>query len=148
MLTDTIETVLNNKGNQIYSVSPDQFAIDGIALMAEKNVASVVVVSAGRPVGIVSAKDYAKRVALEGKSSENTRIRAIMTSPLITVTLDTTVSQAMALMASKRIRHLPVVDRDRLVGIVALGDLARSIIAEQALAIDQLQDYIGQQYPG
>jgi CBS domain-containing protein len=147
ILTSTIGTILNTKGAQVYSVSPDQFAIDAIALMAEKGIGAVLVVSAGRPVGILSAKDHSKRVVLEGKSSENTRIHAIMTSPVVTATPETTVAQAMTLMTKKRIRHLPVMDGDRLVGIVAMGDLGRSIMAEQAHAIDQLHGYIGHNYP-
>jgi len=147
ILTSTIATVLNMKGTQVYSVTPEQFAIDAVALMAEKGIGAVLVVSAGRPVGILSAKDHSKRIVLEGKSSQNTRIHTIMTSPVITISLETTVAQAMALMTKKRIRHLPVMDGDRLAGIVAMGDLGRSIMAEQAHAIDQLHGYIGHNYP-
>jgi CBS domain-containing protein len=147
MLTDTVATVLSEKGNQVYSVTPEQPAIDSMALMAQRGIAAVLVVSAGRPVGIVSAKDYGSRVVIEGRSSERTKVGSIMTSPVITVRPEATVSEAMALMTSNRIRHLPVMDQDRLVGIVTIGDLARSIIAEQALAIDHLHSYIGQKYP-
>jgi len=148
MLTDRVAKVLSEKGNQVYSVTPEQPAIDAMVLMVEKGIAAVLVISAGRPVGIVSAKDYGKRVVLDGTSSERMRVGSIMTSPVITVNPEATVSQAMALMTSKRIRHLPVMDQDRLVGIVTVGDLARSIIQEQALTIDQLHGYIGQKYPG
>jgi CBS domain-containing protein len=147
MLSDTVAKVLSDKGYQVYSVAPDWPAIDAMALMVQKDVAAVLVVSAGRPVGIVSAKDYGRRVALERRPSEDTKISAIMTRPVITVSPETTVSEAMAVMAGKRIRHLPVMDQDRIVGIVSMGDLSRSIIAEQALAIDQLHGYIGQKYP-
>jgi CBS domain-containing protein len=148
ILSSTIASVLYTKGTQVYSVSPEQFAIDAVTLMTKKGIGAVLVVSAGRPVGVVSAKDHSKRVVLEGKSSENTRIHAIMTSPVITITPETTVAQAMALMTKKRIRHLPVMDGDRLAGIVAIGDLGRAIIAEQAHAIDELHGYIGHKYPG
>jgi CBS domain-containing protein len=148
MLTDTVAKVLSEKGNQVYSVTPDQPAIDAMALMAKKGIAAVLVVSADRPVGIVSAKDYGNRVVLDGRSSEATNVGSIMTSPVITVSPEATVSLAMAVMTSSRIRHLPVMDQDRLVGIVTIGDLARSIIEEQALTIDQLHGYIGQKYPG
>jgi CBS domain-containing protein len=147
MLTDTIATVLNEKGNHVYSISPQEKALDAVALMAQKGVAAVVVISNGHPSGIVSAKDFGRRVVLEGRSLEGTRVRDIMTSPVITVRPTTTVSEAMALMAKNRIRHLPVMDEDRLAGIVAMGDLARSVIAEQAHAIDQLHGYVGHKYP-
>jgi CBS domain-containing protein len=147
MLTDTITSILRNKGNQVYSVSPEQSAIDAIALMAQKSVAAVLVISANRPVGIVSAKDYGKRVVLEGRTAEHTTVSAIMTSPVITVSPETTVSEAMAVMTSNRIRHLPVMDQDRIAGIVTIGDLARSVIAEQARSIDHLHSYIGHKYP-
>jgi CBS domain-containing protein len=148
MLTDRVAKVLREKGNQVYSVTPEQPVIDAMVLMVEKGIAAVPVVSAGRPVGIVSAKDYGKRVVLDGRSSERTKVASIMTTPVITVSPEATVSQAMAVMTGSRIRHLPVMDQDRLVGIVTVGDLARSIIEAQALTIDQLHGYIGQKYPG
>ena len=148
MLSDTVAKVLSEKGNQVYSVAPEQAAIDAMAVMAQRGIAAVLVVSAGRPVGIVSAKDYGRRVALEKRCAEDTQISAIMTSPGIIVSPETTVSEAMELMTRKRIRHLPFIDRNGIVGIVSIGDLARSVIAEQALAIDQLHGFIGQKYPG
>ena len=147
MLGDTVAKVLSDKGNQIYSVAPDQAAIDAMELMVKKGVSAVLVISSGRPVGMVSAKDYGRRVALERRPAEDTKVRAIMTSPVITINPETKVSEAMAVMTGKRIRHLPVMDEDRLVGIISMGDLSRSVIAEQALAIDQLHGYIGQKYP-
>ena len=148
MLSDTVAQVLSEKGNQVYSVAPEQAAIDAMAVMAQKGISAVLVVSAGRPVGIVSAKDYGRRVALEKRCAEDTRISAIMTTPVITVSPEATVSEAMVLMTGRRIRHLPVMDRSGIIGIVSIGDLARSVIAEQALAIEQLHGYIGQKYPG
>jgi CBS domain-containing protein len=147
MLGDTIAKVLSDKGNQVYSVAPDWPAIDAMELMVKKGVSAVLVISSDRPVGIVSAKDYGRRVALERRPPNDTKACAIMTSPVITVSPETKVSEAIAVMTSNRIRHLPVMDNDRLVGIVSMGDLSRSVIAEQALAIDQLQGYIGQKYP-
>jgi CBS domain-containing protein len=147
MLTDTVAAVLNEKGKQVYSVFPDQVVLDAVMLMAQKRVGAVVVVSAGRLVGIVSAKDYGTRVLLERKRSDDTKVSAIMTSPVITISPEATVSEAMAVMTRNRIRHLPVIEQDRIVGIVTIGDLARSVIAEQAFAIDQLHGYLGQKYP-
>ena len=148
MLSDTIGKVLREKGTNVYSVTPDQPAIDAMALMGQARISAVLVVSAGQPVGIVSAKDYGRRVALSKRDPEHTQVSGIMTSPVITVTSDTTVSEAMAIMAGRHIRHLPVVDGGQIAGIVSIGDLARSVIAEQAVAIDQLHAYIGQKYPG
>jgi len=149
VLTDTVDEILSEKGATVYSVTPDQPAIDAMARIGQERIAAVLVVSgAGRPAGIVSAKDYGKRVALAKRDPEHTKVSAIMTSPVITVTSDITVSEAMAIMAVRHIRHLPVLDGGRIAGIVSLGDLARSVIAEQAGAIDQLHAYIGQKYPG
>lgn len=147
MLSDTIATILNIKGDQVYSISPEEKALDAVALMARKGVAAVVVISEGQPAGIVSAKDFAQRVVVEGRSLEHTKVGDIMTSPISTVSPTTTVSEAMAVMAHKRIRHLPVMDNDELAGIVTMGDLARSVIAEQAFTIDQLHSYVGHKYP-
>jgi CBS domain-containing protein len=148
MLSDTVATVLIQKGAHVYSVAPDQAAIDAMTLMGQQRIAAVLVVSAGRPVGIVSAKDYGRRVALEKRDPQDTKVSAIMTSPVVTVSPEATVSEAMAIMAGRRIRHLPVMDRDQIAGIVSIGDLARSVIAEQTVAIDHLHGYIGQKYPG
>ena len=147
MLSDTIATVLNVKGDRVYTISPDAKAVDAVALMARKGVGAVVVISDGQGAGIVSAKDFGQRVVLERQPLENTKVGDIMTSPVITVSLTTTVAEAMALMTHNRIRHLPVVEKGDLGGIVAMGDLARSVIAEQAFTIDQLQRYVGQGHP-
>lgn len=148
MLSDTVDKVLSEKGANVYSVTPDQPAIEVMALMGQRRIGAVLVVSAGRPVGIVSAKDYGRHIALSKRDPEHTKVSAIMTSPVITVTSDTKVSEAMAIMAGRHIRHLPVVQDSQIAGIVSIGDLARSVISEQAVAIDQLHDYIGQKYPG
>jgi CBS domain-containing protein len=148
MLSDKVDKVLSEKGANVYSVTPDQPAIDAMALMGQWRIAAVLVVTGGRPVGIVSAKDYGRRIALSKRDPERTKVSAIMTSPVITVASDATVSEAMAIMAGRHIRHLPVVDGGQIAGIVSMGDLARSAIAEQAGAIDQLHAYIGQKYPG
>ena len=147
MLTDTIATVLNAKGDRVYTISPDAKAVDAVALMARKGVGAVVVISDGQVAGIVSAKDFGQRVVLERQPLENTKVGDIMTSPVLTVSPATTVAEAMALMTHNRIRHLPVVEKGELGGIVAMGDLARSVIAEQAFTIDQLQRYVGHRHP-
>jgi CBS domain-containing protein len=148
MLSDTVDKILSVKGSNVYSVTPDQPAIDAMALMGQRRIAAVLVVSASQPVGIVSAKDYGKRIALSKRDPEHTKVSAIMTRPVITVTSDTTVSEAMTIMAGRHIRHLPIVDGGQITGIVSMGDLARSVITEQGVVIDQLHAYIGQEYPG
>jgi signal-transduction protein with cAMP-binding, CBS, and nucleotidyltransferase domain len=148
MLTDTIATVLDVKGDQVYTISPEARALDAVALMARESVAAVVVISDGQLAGIVSAKDFGQRVVLKGQPLESTKVGDIMTSPVITVSPTTTVAEAMALMTHNRIRHLPVVEKGEIGGIVAMGDLARSVIAEQAFTIDQLQRYVGHKHPG
>lgn len=147
MLTDTIAAVLNVKGNQVYTVPPDAKALDAVALMARKGVAAVIVTSNGKLAGILSAKDFGRRVVLEEQPLEGTTVGNIMSSPVLTVSLTTTVAEAMALMTRNRIRHLPVLEEGELGGIVSMGDLARSVIAEQAFTIDQLQRYVGQRSP-
>jgi CBS domain-containing protein len=147
MLSDTIATVLKIKGDQVYSISPEAKALDAVALMARKRVAAVVVIFDGQPIGIVSAKDFGQRLVLEGRSLEDTKVGDIMTSPVITTSPTTTVSEAMAMMTHNRIRHLPVMDDNELGGIVSMGDLARAVIAEQAFTIDQLHGYVGHKYP-
>lgn len=114
MLSDTIATVLNVKGDRVYTISPDAKAVDAVALMARKGVGAVVVISDGQLAGIVSAKDFGRRVVLERQPLENTKVRDIMTSPVIIVSPTTTVAEAMALMTHNRIRHLPVVEKGEL----------------------------------
>jgi CBS domain-containing protein len=147
MLSDTIGTVLKVKGNEVYTISPEAKALDAVALMARKRVAAVVVISDGQLAGIVSAKDFGQRVVLEGQPLKTTKVGDIMTNPVFTVSPTTTVAEAMAVMTHNRIRHLPVMENDELGGIVSMGDLARSVIAEQAFAIDQLQRYVGHRSP-
>jgi CBS domain-containing protein len=128
-------------------VAPDATVFDAIALMADKSVGAVLVIFEGRPVGIVSERDYARKVILQGRSSKDTRVLDIMTVGLVTVTPDNTIDECMRIMTHHRIRHLPVIDRGDLVGIVSIGDLVNAVIADQAQTIDQLHTYIGNKYP-
>jgi CBS domain-containing protein len=128
-------------------VAPDATVYAAIALMAEKGIGAVLVISEGRLAGIVSERDYARKVILQGRSSKETRVEEIMTSSLVTVTPDHSVDECMRIVTQNRIRHLPVLDRGDLVGIVSIGDLVNAVIADQAHTIDQLQTYIGSQYP-
>jgi CBS domain-containing protein len=142
MVVESIRSVLKKKGHEISSVAPDATVYDAIALMASKNVAAVLVISEGNLIGIVSARDYGRKVILEGKSSRDVRVREIMTTSLVTVTPETTVLDAMALMTRHHIRHLPVLKEGKLDGVVSMGDLVGEVISGQAFTIDQLKKYI------
>lgn len=143
-MIETISSILRNKGHGIYSVAPDTSAHAAIAVMAENGVAAVLVLAEGKLAGIVSAKDYGSKVVLRGRSARDTLVQEIMTSPVVTVTLEATVFECMAIMTHRHIRHLPVFDRGELVGVVSMGNLASAVIADQAFKIDQLMTYMGQ----
>jgi CBS domain-containing protein len=147
MAVETISAILKNKGHHIWSVAPEATVYDAIALMAEKGVGAVLVIFQSELVGIISERDYARKVILQGRSSKDTSVGEVMTMNLITVTPDTTVDQCMRIMTNERIRHLPVLDRGQLVGVVSIGDLVKAVIADQAHTINQLHTYIGQKYP-
>src|SRR5580700_2186803 len=142
MVIESIGSVLKKKGHAICSVAPPAAVYDAIALMAAKNVAAVLVISEGTLVGIISARDYGRKVILEGKSSRDVRVQEIMTTSLVTVTPETTVLDAMALMTRHHIRHLPVLRDEKLEGVVSMGDLVSEVISGQAFTIEQLQKYI------
>lgn len=138
----TVKQVLRTKGHGFFAVGPEATAYDALELMAEKNIGALLVVDNGRPIGVFSERDYARKVILKGKSSKNTPVRALMSSPLITVTSDTTLRDCMVLMTDKRIRHLPVLDHEVLMGVVSIGDVVHAIISEQESTIEELEEYI------
>jgi CBS domain-containing protein len=142
MVIESIGSVLKKKGHEVCSVAPDATVHDAIALMAAKTVAAVVVLSEGALVGIISARDYGRKVILEGKSSADVRVREIMTSSLVTVTPETTVLEAMELMTRHHFRHLPVLKDGQLDGVVSMEDLVKEVISGQAFTIEQLHTYI------
>jgi CBS domain-containing protein len=143
MILASIGSVLKQKGHEIRSVAPEATVYDAIALMAANNVAAVLVISEGALVGIISARDYGRKVILQGKSSKDVRVHDIMTTSLITVTPETTVLAAMELMTRHHIRHLPVLVDGQLDGVVSMSDLVSEVISGQAFTIDQLQKYVG-----
>jgi CBS domain-containing protein len=145
---ETVRSVLNVKGAEVWSVPPDSTVYDALSLMAEKDVGALVVVSEGRIAGMFSERDYARKVILHGKTSRETLVREVMTSPVVTVTPDQTVNECMQIMTRHRIRHLPVVEGEQLVGVISIGDLVNSIISAQAETIQQLSSYIAGKYPG
>jgi CBS domain-containing protein len=144
MVIESIGSVLKKKGHEISSLAPGATVHEAIALMAAKNVGAVLVISEGTLVGIISIRDFGRKVVLEGKSARDVRVQEIMTSSLITVTPETTVLEAMALMTRHHIRHLPVLEQGKLDGIVSMADLVSEVVSGQAFAIDQLQRYISQ----
>jgi CBS domain-containing protein len=144
MSTESIGLVLKKKGHEIHSVVPGATVYDAISLMAAKSVAAVLVISEDSLVGIVSARDYARKVILKGKSPRDVTVEEIMTASLVTVTPETMVLDAMALMTRHHIRHLPVLKDGKLDGLVSMGDLVTEVISGQAFTIDQLHRYITQ----
>ena len=142
MAVESIGSVLKKKGHEICSVAPGATVYEAVALMAAKGVAAVLVISEGALVGIISARDYGRKVILKDKSSRDVRVQDIMTSSLMTVTPQTTVLDAMATMSRHHIRHLPVLEDGRLAGVISMGDLVSEVISGQAFTIDQLHKYI------
>ncbi|MGC8824085.1 MAG: CBS domain-containing protein [Bacteroidales bacterium] len=136
-----VNDILKEKGNQ-YFASPSAYVIDALRLMAEKNIGAVLVMDNDRLVGIFSERDYARKVVLAGKSSLNTPVSETMSSEVITVTKDTSLNDCMQIMTDKHFRHLPVLEGDKVIGVVSIGDIVSRIIREQRNTIQQLENYI------
>ena len=147
-LVDTVESVLKHKGKEVWSVSPASSVYDAIEMMSEKHVGALLVLSGAKLEGIISERDYARKVILKGKSSKQTQVQEIMTSPVISATPRHTVDECMRTMTRHRIRHLPVVEDDQIAGVVSIGDMVKWIISAHEETIDQLHGYISGKYPG
>lgn len=140
-MTATVRDMLRDR-HEVYSVRPDDTVYDALRLMAAKNIGAVLVLVDQTIAGIFSERDYARKVILLGKTSKETRVSEIMTTGVISVEPAWTAEQCMALMTTKRIRHLPVVDREQLIGIISIGDVVRAVVDEQQFTISSLQRYI------
>ena len=138
----TVRQLLGSKTPEIFAVSPDASVLDAIKLMAEKGVGAVLAMQGARLCGIVSERDYARKVVLQGRSSSNTPVRDIMTAKVGTVRPDDSVDHCMQVVTEHRIRHLPVVEGDAIVGVISIGDLVKAVIEDQKVELDQLQRYI------
>jgi len=138
----TINEILDQKGRQTWCISPDATVYDAIQVMADKNVGALLVTESERLVGIISERDYTRKVALKGKSSKETAVREILSGQVIHVGTDHTVEECLRLMTDHRVRHLPVLENDKICGVVSIGDLVNWIISAQSSTIHQLQTYI------
>lgn len=138
----SVAQLLQTKGHDVWSIAPDASVFDAITLMAQKEIGAVLVVEERRLVGVLSERDYARKIILQGRSSRDTAVRAIMTDKVFYVRPDQTLEDCMALMTARRIRHLPVLDGERLLGVVSIGDVVKSLLSEQEVRIQQLEQYI------
>ena len=134
--------ILQTKGNDVWTISPHETVYEALKLMADKEIGALIVTDKGKVVGIFSERDYARKVILEGRSSKETLVKDIMTERVIGINIDTTVETCMQLMTEGHFRHLPVMDGNRLIGVVSIGDVVKSIITDQGHLIEQLENYI------
>lgn len=138
----TIQQLLDGKGRDVWSVSPDTSVYDAIGIMAEKSIGALMVVDGDRPLGIMSERDYARKVILAGRGSKETPVKDIMSTQVVCSAPQQTVEQCMAIMTDKRVRHLPVLEHKQLIGMISIGDLVKAIIDDQQFIIEQLEQYI------
>jgi CBS domain-containing protein len=146
-ITTTLRSILNYKGRHMWSISPEATVYEAIEEMADKNIGALVVIEAGHLVGLISERDYTRKVVLNGRSSRETRVSEIMTRDPITISPHDSVERAMLLMTEYRVRHLPVLEGDELLGLVSIGDLVNWIISAQTVAIEDLEHFVTGAYP-
>jgi CBS domain-containing protein len=138
----TVADILKVKGGDVWSVAPEATVLQAIELMADKDVGALVVLDRGSLVGILSERDYARRITLMGRASKDTLVRDVLTGRVLCVKPERTIHECMALMTSKHVRHLPVVEQSKVVGVVSIGDIVKALISEQQFVIGQLEQYI------
>ena len=139
---NTIRQILADKGSEIWSISPSQTVFEAIQLMAIRRIGALLVMDEQQLSGIVSERDYAREVILKGRSSKDTPVKDIMSKDVVTVVPDSRIDESLSMMTEHRVRHLPVLDQDQVVGVVSIGDLVKEIINEQRTTIEQLEKYI------
>lgn len=139
----SVKQLLSKKGSDVLSISPDASVLDAITVMAAREVGALLVIEGGTPLGIITERDYARKIILQGRASRETAVREVMSEGLITVRPEQNITECMELMTEKRIRHLPVLDGGKLVGVVSIGDVVKVVISNQASMIEQLEEYIG-----
>jgi CBS domain-containing protein len=147
-ITGTISAILRQKGGTIHSIAPEATVYEAIETMAAKNIGALLVLRGDQLQGIVSERDYTRKIALKGKQSKQTPVSEIMFTPVISATEESSVEECMRLMTEHRIRHLPILEMGRVVGVVSIGDLINWIIQTQREALNSLEDYISGKYPG
>ena len=140
----TIRHLLDTKGNEVWSISPDATVYEAIELLAEKDIGAVLVMEGDKLIGILSERDYARQLILKGRLSQETEVRVIMTSDVITLNPDNTLEECMALMTQKHVRHIPIMEDDKVIGVISIGDAVNATIANQEFLIEQLEKYIQQ----
>jgi len=138
----TVKSILQSKGSDIWSIAPDTLVFDALKVLAEKNIGALLVIENDQLVGILSERDYARKVALKGENSHNIAVRNIMTSEPVSVTPDQNIENCMAIMSDKHIRHLPVLENNKLIGMISIGDVVKAVISQHEDTIKQLENYI------
>jgi len=146
-IAGSVGAILAHKGSAVWSIASNSMVFDAIQLMADKNVGALPVVDNGQLVGMISERDYTRKVTLKGRSSKDTPVREIMSHEVVTVKLADTISECMRLMTDSRIRHLPVMEGKKMIGLLSIGDLVRGIISAQTATIEALEKYITGDYP-
>lgn len=147
-LQDPVERILKEKGKEVYSIAPTATVYEALVLMAQKEIGALIVVEGSKLVGLFSERDYARKVILHGRSSKQLKVDEIMSAPVVHVDIHCTVDDCMKVMTDKRCRHIPVLDEERIVGMVSIGDLVNWIMTKQDKTIHDLEDYISGDYPG
>jgi CBS domain-containing protein len=142
-----LRSILSRKGHSVWTITPEATVFEALATMNEKRIGALVVVSSGQLVGVISERDYARKVILKGKSSKHTPVEEIMSSPVITAAADRPVGECLRMMIERRIRHLPVVQSGELEGIVSIGDLVNAVLEAQASEVRELRNYVAGSYP-
>jgi CBS domain-containing protein len=147
-VTGTVEALLSDKGRDVFGISPDKTVFEAIEQLSERNIGALLVMEEGHLIGVFSERDYTRKVALAGRNSRETRVREIITGRIVSVSPTTPVPECMRQMIENRVRHLPVLDGDQVVGVISIGDLVNFIMNAQRATIEQLHSYISGGYPG